>query len=100
VDDGESKLPWFLLGAGALVGSWMNLSVALAFLRDPSHPTIGWGVVGLIFIQPVALMLAGAGGLGVLSALRVGGREVAIVLAVLAYVGFAFLGFLYDNSGC
>ncbi len=98
--DRESTLPWLLLSGGAVLGSWMNLSVALALVRHPSHPDIGWGELGLVCLQPIAMLLAGAGAVGLLFSANVDGRRVAAVVAVLTYIAFAFVGFLFDNSGC
>lgn len=96
------KFGWVALGIGGILGSWMSAAVLKALLVHPQHPDIGWGVLGLLFLQPLALVITVVAAISlVLGTTQERWKGTfAIATAVVLWVAFAMVGLAFDNSGC
>ncbi len=93
---------WVALSFGGILGSWMSLAVLKVLVLDFPHPDIGWGVLGLYSIQPVALFITVPAAIHlVLGTTQERWKGTfAIATAVVLWVAFAMVGLTFDNSGC
>jgi len=90
---------WLVFGLGVVIGSWMVMVLVAALLRDPMQPNLGWGVVALLWLQPLALLLTFAGAAGVVANSDAGGRTIAILAGGMVYTLLPYLA-AGTSAGC
>jgi hypothetical protein len=93
---------WVTLALGGLLGSFMSSVVLQTLVEDFTHPNLGWGAMGLIFVQPFALLLSVPSAIAVVMLAPAAQRRFAlgIATAVVLWVAFAMVGLTFHNSGC
>lgn len=90
------------LGLGGVLGSFMSWVVLKTLVQDFAHPNLGWGVMGLFVIQPIALLITVPSAIAMVLLAPAADRRVSlgIATAIVLWVAFAMVGLAFHNSGC
>lgn len=99
--DRPSGLAWAVHGLGIVIGTWMMRACVVALHRDFAHPNLGWGALGLLWLQPLALLLALVGAVGVVTwSQSPRARLLVGLVAGIVYTMIPFLALGWNNHDC